>query len=708
MNQSNSIVIRLAGIYILMLVLAVVVILKILAVQTIKTDRWEGIADNLTNYTVSLDPNRGNICADDGNVLATSVPGYYVRMDMAAPGVVKVYKAKSDSLALMLSSLFRDLPAQEYKRKLDKAFREKNRGFLLTPRKVDYNELQKIKKFPILRRGAFAGGRIIEQESKRMLPLGKLAWRTVGTLNKGAAGEKGGTAGNTGIEEAFEPWLKGKEGIGYRQNLSGRWVNRIEIEPRDGMDIMTTINIRYQDITESALERQLKQSNAEWGTAVLMETETGAIKAIANLGRVSPGVYDEIYNYAIGHAGCYEPGSTFKLISLMIALDQGLADTSTVFDTGNGSWKYHGRMIYDSDYGHGGQHGPLTLKQIFEKSSNVGVAKIITSFYEKKPAEFVDRIFETGIHKPLGIELTGEGIPKFKYPGDKDWWGTTLAWMSYGYESKMTPLQILAFYNAVANGGKMMKPYIVREIRDKGSVEKRIGPEVLNSSIASRSTIGKARKMLEGVCENGTGKSIQSKIVKLAGKTGTAQISSGQGGYGKGLYLASFVGYFPAEKPVFSMIVTVNKPQGAYYGGAVAGPVFREIAEKVYAVYQKIDPEKEDMSEVDQLPEIKNGITREVIRVMKDLDIDYEYESGKPSTYFTRVKKEGGSLRLAENPVDGECVPDVRGMGAKDAVFLLEKAGLQVRLSGIGKVKNQSLLPGYRFKKGQTILLILG
>jgi cell division protein FtsI (penicillin-binding protein 3) len=252
----------------------------------------------------------------------------------------------------------------------------------------------------------------------------------------------------------------------------------------------------------------------------------------------------------------------------------------------------------------------------------------------------------------------------------------------------------------------MMKPYIVKEIRDRGSVVKRMGPEVLNSSVASRSTIGKARKMLEGVCENGTGKLIQSKIVKLAGKTGTAQISSGQGGYGKGLYLASFVGYFPAEKPVFSMIVTVNKPQGAYYGGAVAGPVFREIAEKVYAVHQKIDPGEEETSGDDQLPEIKSGITREVIRVMNDLNIDYE--GGKPSTYFTRVKTEGNSVCLAENPVDGKCVPDVRGMGAKDAVFLLEKAGLQVRMSGIGKVKNQSLLPGYRFKKGQTILLKMG
>jgi cell division protein FtsI (penicillin-binding protein 3) len=702
----NTILTRFAIIYFLTLLIAVAVLIKIFAVQHIKTDRWEKIADNLTNYTVAIEPTRGNICADDGNVLATSVPGYYVRIDLAAVGVKKIYASKSDSLALMLSSFFKNQSTKEYKRRLDRAFREKDRGFMLTPRKIDYNELQKVKQFPILRKGAFGGGRIILQENKRVLPLGKLASRTVGTLNKGVSEDKSDNAGNTGIEQAFEEYLKGKEGVGFRQNLSGRWLNRVEIQAKDGMDVMTTLNIRYQDITESALERQLKTSNAEWGTAILMEVKTGEVKAIANLGRVAPGLYDEIYNYAFGHAGCYEPGSTFKLISLMAALDQGLIDTSQVFDTGNGTWKYHGKNIYDSDYKHGGIHGPLTVKQIFEKSSNVGVAKIITSCYEENPKKYVDRIYKMGINKPLGVELLGEGVPFFKYPGNEDWWGTTLAWMSYGYESKMTPLQLLAFYNAVANGGKMMKPYFVREIQNKGDVVKRMGPEVLNSSIASRSTIKKAHKMLEGVCETGTGKAMQSKIIKIAGKTGTAQISSGQGGYGKGLYLASFVGYFPADKPAYSMIVTVNKPQGAYYGGSVAMPVFREIAEKVYAIYKQFDEKKQMDPEVASIPDVKSGVTRDVIRVMNELDINYE--GRKPKTPLTKAKSDEESITLSENPVVEEKVPDVRGMGARDAVYLLEKSGLLVRVSGIGKVKRQSLLPGYKFKKGQTIMLTMG
>lgn len=706
MNSRNHIVTRFALLYLLMLSLGVAILVKVFAVQTIKTDRWEQIADNLTNYTVSLDPNRGNICADDGNVLATSVPGYYIRIDLAAPGVRKIYNAQSDSLAIKLASFFRHLPASEVKQRMDAAYRQKDRGYLLTPRKIDYNELQVIKKFPVLRRGAFGGGRIIEQENKRVLPLGKLASRTVGTLNKGAADQGTTIAGNTGIEQAFEEYLRGKSGVGYRQNLSGRWVNRIEIEPRDGMDIMTNLNVRYQDITESALERQLIASHAEWGTAILMEVKTGKIKAMANLGRKSPGYYDEIYNYALGDAGCYEPGSTFKLMSLMVALEHGLVDTSQVFDTGNGSWKYRDRTIYDSDFGKG-THGPMSVKQIFEKSSNVGVAKIITSCYDKDPQKFVDAIHDMGVTDPIDTELTGEGIPFFKYPGDKDWWGTTLAWMSYGYESKMTPLQILTFYNAVANDGKMVKPWIVREIQDKGDVVERMGPKTLKHAVASRSTIKKAQKMLEGVCDHGTGKSIQSDIVRIAGKTGTAQISSG-GGYGKGLYLASFVGYFPAEEPVYSMIVTVNRPQGAYYGGAVAGPVFREVAEKVFAIHQKFNTleEEEEEDAPEPLPDIKNGNTRDVVAVMRSLDVDFK--GRKPRTPLAGIEKDTEGIALKEIQIRENQVPDVRGMGARDAVFLLEKSGLQVRISGIGKVKSQSLLPGYKHKKGQTITLTMG
>lgn len=705
MNIRNAIISRLAVIYFLMLILGVVVVFKLLAVQNIKTDRWKQIADNLSNNTVVIEPIRGNICADDGNVLATSVPGYYVRIDLAAQGVKRQYAEKSDSLALMLSRFFKNASPKEYKRRLDAAYRNSDRGFMLTPRKIDYNELQVIKNFPILRKGTFGGGRIIIQENKRVLPLGKLAARTIGTLNKGAGGGTKGDVGNTGIEGSFETYLKGEEGVAYRQNLSGRWLDRIEIEPKDGMDVITTLNIRMQDITESALERQLKASNAEWGTAVLMEVKTGEIKAIANLGRVAPGHYEEVYNYALGHAGCYEPGSTFKLISLLIALDQAKVDTSDVFDTGSGVWKYHDRTIYDSDYKYGG-HGPISVKRIFELSSNVGVAKIITSAYEKNPKEYVDRIYELGLNKPLGLEVMGEGVPFFKYPGNKDWWGTTLAWMSYGYEIKMTPLQMLAFYNAVANDGKMVKPRLIKEIREKGALRESYKTEVIHSRIFSRRTIRQAQSMLEGVCENGTGKSLRNDVFKIAGKTGTAQISSGQSGYGKGLYLASFAGYFPADDPLYSMIVTINKPQGAYYGGSVAGPVFAEVAEKVYAYLLQGKGKPEETPGEEIAPAVKSGMTHDLLQVLDELNVDTD--SSDPDTDVAKVKREDNNLILEDFKVSDGVVPDVRGMGASNAVYLLENAGLRVRISGVGKVKSQSIPAGRKFKKGQTILLTLG
>ncbi|MCL1822324.1 MAG: transpeptidase family protein, partial [Prolixibacteraceae bacterium] len=534
--------------------------------------------------------------------------------------------------------------------------------------------------------------------------------RTIGTLNKGAYGGIHGNIGYTGLEGSCEKYLKGKEGVGYRQNLSGRWVSRTEIEPIDGQDVTTTIDIRYQDVVESALEKQLRTSNAEWGTAILMEVKTGEIKAVANLGRTATGVYEENYNYAFGAAGCYEPGSTFKLVSLLIALDHGVIDTSDVFDTGNGVWKYKGRTIYDSDYRYGG-HGLMTVKQIFEKSSNVGFAKMILEHYEKKPHEYTDRLRNLGITKPLGIELNGEGKPYFKSPGDSDWWGTSLAWMSYGYEMKMTPAQTLCIYNAVANDGKMVRPHLIKSISDRGQIVKKMKTEVINPMIVSQETVKKAQALLESVCENGTGKSVQGKTFKIAGKTGTAQIASSQGGYGKGLYLASFAGYFPAENPEYSMIVVVNRPQGAYYGGAVAGPVFKEISERVFALYtkndeNKSDDEPEEVVEPAKLPDIKSGFASDLSRVLDRFKIDAQIP--KSSQAIAKVETSENRIIVKEYNTEADKVPDVRGMAPSDAVYLLENSGLNVRVSGVGKVKTQSLTPGTNYKQGQSITIILG
>lgn len=703
MNIRSTILTRITVIYFLMLSFAILTISQIFTVQNVKTERWKKTADNLNHNTILVKSNRGNICTDDGNIIATSVPAFYVRIDFGAEGVRRVYAQKSDSLALMLSKMFRDHTKEEYKRRLDAAYRQKNRGYMLTPRKVDYNELQEMKNFPILRRGQYGGGRIITMESRRIKPLGNLAARTIGDLNPAGSDDATIEAGITGIECSFEDYLKGKAGVSYKQNLSGRWIERPEIVPKEGYDVITTINLKIQDIAESALEEQLIKSRAEWGTAVVMEVETGEVKAISNLGITKNGNYREIMNYAIGDGGCYEPGSTFKLVSLMAAMDQGLIDTSDVFDTGTGRWEYKKKPIYDSDYGHG-EHGKMTVKQIFEKSSNVGVAKIITSCYEKDPGKYVDRILKFGLDKPLGVEIKGEGIPYIKTPDDKSWWGTSLAWMSYGYEVKLTPLQILAFFNAVANDGKMIKPLLVKEIRDNGSTVKRFETKILNPMIASRKTINRARKMLEGVCESGTGKELKSKNFRIAGKTGTAQVSRGAAGYGKD-HLASFVGYFPAEKPIYSMIVTVKGPRGTYYGSTVAGPVFMNIAEKVYASFLLPDDDNEQVSE-EKLPDIKGGVIGEIETVCDELDIKNDVEGSRSSLGKVISKEEKVTLIPYEIPPDK--VPDVRGMGPSNAVYLLEKTGLRVQIYGMGKVKSQSMPPGSGFKRGQTINLTLG
>ncbi len=699
MGIRKTIVSRIAIVYFVLLLFATVVVLKMISVQQIKNEKWQKIESNLSKNTIIIEPNRGNICADDGSVLATSVPGYYVRIDLASEGVKRVYSNESDSLAFHLSAMFKDGSKAQYNRKLNAAYRNKNRGFMLTPRKVDYTELQQIKEFPILRRGRFGGGVIIVQENERITPLGMLALRTIGGLNKGAYGGVHGPIGYTGLEDAYEPYLKGKDGISYKQNLSGRWVTRTEIEPEAGMDIITTINVKMQDIAESALYKQLHKSNADWATAILMEVETGDIKAIANLGKGKDDYYEKD-NYALGARGCYEPGSTFKLISLMVALEDGVVDTSDVFDTGNGSWYNNGRTITDT---HG--YGKLSVKQIFEKSSNVGVAMVITSCYEKNQRDYVDRVYSFGVNKPLGLEVKGEGQPYFKYPGDADWWGTTLGSMSYGYDSKMTPLQILNFYNAVANDGKMIKPQLVKEIRDNGALLKQYKTEVLNPMIASKETIGKARKMLEGVCEFGTGRTVNSEYFMVAGKTGTARVATSSEGYNDGMYLASFVGYFPVDNPKYSMIVTFNNPRNGYYGASVAGPVFKEIAEKVFALQGFINETVDEAKESEKLPAVKKGKSEDILRIAEELNLHNVH--GKPDSQMASVTAQDSLLVLSNNEIPAGKVPNVTGMGASNAIFLMENAGLKVKIKGVGKVKKQSLTPGSNYNAGQTVYLTL-
>lgn len=697
MGIRKTIISRLLIVYILLAVFGIVVVAKMVSVQQINNDRWEEIEQNLSNNTVIIPPVRGTIRADQGSVLATSVPGYKIRIDLASEGVKKVFEEECDSLAHYLSKFYNDASQRQYARSLRSAYKKKNRGFLLTPEKIDYTELQEFKNFPILRRGRFGGGMIIEQENKRINPLGILASRTIGSMNKANALTPV-PIGHNGIERAYEMYLRGTDGISYKQNISGRWVARTEIEPQNGMDLITTINVKMQDIAESALLRQAEKSNPEWATAVLMEVKTGDIKAIANLGKGKDG-YWEKDNYALGYRGCYEPGSTFKLVSLMVALEDGVVDTSDVFDTGNGYWA--AENIYDDH-----ACGKVNVKQILEQSSNIGTAKIILENYSKNPKAYADRIYGFGIHKPLGLALPGEGQPYIKYPGNADWWGTTLGRMSYGYDLRLTPLQVLNFYNAVANDGGMVKPRLVKEIRDNGKLVKKFQREFLNPMITSKETIRKAQAMLEGVCQNGTGRAVQGEHFKVAGKTGTARVAREDGkGYEKGAYYASFVGYFPADDPMYSLIVTFKRPRNSIYGAAVAGPVFKEISEKVYAGQLRNIDQRNDEKKEKSVPKIKAGQTEDILLLAEALSL--ENIQGKPNTDIAGVSTSDSTLVLNEKPIATNLVPDVRNMGASNAIYLMENAGLKVKIKGIGEVTKQSLNPGSKFRTGQTVYLTL-
>ncbi|MDX9883750.1 MAG: penicillin-binding protein [Prolixibacteraceae bacterium] len=704
MEIRRDIIMRFGIIYFLIVVLAVIISAGILKIQNLKTDRWKEIAKDIKENTAEIPAARGNICADDGSILATSIPYYEIRLDLKADRIVEVFDKNADQFATEMTNFFGTSKAR-YLARLKAEFKKGNRWFLIDEKRLDHSELQQFKKLKSINRRIFGSGLIIIPENKRILPHEELASRTIGTLNKGIFGGIHGNIGYTGIEGMQESYLAGENGKALKRNFSGRWINIPLTEPQDGKDIITTLNVNLQDYAQNALMRQMEKSQAKWGTAVVMEVATGDIKAIANIGLRKDGTYGETYNYAFGHAGCSEPGSTFKLMSLMVALEHGYADTSDVFDTGSGVWEVAGQKIYDSDYRHGG-HGMISMKRIFELSSNVGTAKIITQFYTGKEKEFIDRIYQFGLNKPLGLGIMGEGVPYIKYPGDKDWWGPSLAWISHGYEIKLTPLQTLTFYNAVANGGKMVKPRFVSEIRENGILQKSFKPEVINPSICSRETLLKAQDMLRGVCKNGTGRSLQGPYYELSGKTGTAVIAYDDEGYlkgGKKNYQASFAGYFPAGNPKYSCIVVIVGPQGAYYGGSVAGPVFREIADKVYATF--LEPKDSVLKEPVSAPYVKPGFSDDISLATSDMWLKLDPSATRSELMIVRQDKE--KLKLAGIQLPEGIVPNVCGMGAVDALYLLETAGLKVKMQGFGEVIKQSIDSGVPVVRGETIHLDL-
>ena len=696
-NIKTDILWRVFLVYFGILVFAVAIIVKVIQIQFVEGGELLDKSRKQSLKYFNVDAVRGNICAADGSLLATSVPIFDVRMDVASPLISNAdFKNNVSALAGKLSSLFGDKSMYQYKTALLRERKKGNRYFLIK-RNVTYLQLKKMRGFPIFARGKYRGGLIVIPKTKREKPYRMLAERTLGYQNK-----KEDLF--VGIEGAYNDLLSGRQGRQLKKKInSGDWkpvFDENEIEPQDGKDIITTIDLNVQDVAESALYNHLVENDADWGCAVLMEVQTGHILAMANLTKDKrSGTYKESYNYAVGAP--VEPGSTFKLASMLSLLDDNLIkleDTVKIKE-----YKmYSGLTIRDV---HRIRDGRVTVKEIFEKSSNVGVSQLVTNAYSSNPQKYIDHLYGMSLNQKLGLDIPGEGKPYIKNTKDKTWSNVSLPFMSIGYELQITPLQTLAFYNSVANNGKMMKPMFVREIKQAGKTLKTFEPEVLNNQICSDEAILKGKELLEGVVENGTARALGKSVYKVAGKTGTAQIA-GKSGYNKRDYNASFVGYFPADNPKYSCIVVVSRPsKGRYYATSVAVPVFKEIADKVYSTDLGIQQEDLEIADNHAYPVYATGYEDEIEYIYKSLDIPLD-SSSTNSEWAVSVKSDS-SVLLKTRVIRENLVPNVRGMGARDAVFVLENMGLKVIIKGRGFVKEQSIKPGMRIKKGNTVYLRL-
>jgi len=682
-------------------VLGFAIIIKVFVLQIFPDEQAQSLAQNFTYKVKEIEPVRGQILSSDGSLLATSIPDYEIRWDSKAGFDQKEYAAKVDSLALCFSRLFGDRSTAEYKRIFKIAKSEGNRYAEIIDH-VNYNQLQEIKKFPLIRKGQFKSGFVFIQKNKRQKPFGSLAARTIGLQRED---------NQVGLELAYDAELGGKKGKQLQEKIAGGvWkpmTNEFIEEPEPGADIVATIDVHLQDVAHAALKRQLMQHNASWGCVVLMEVETGFVRAIANLSDNGAGDYEEMLNLAISQS--VEPGSTMKLASLMACLDDGLIQLNDSVATGNGEKEVAGRKLTDSNHDEGG-NGTISAEEVFEKSSNIGTAMLVERAYKNNPQRFLDKINSFGINEPLNIELAGEGTPRiYKTTKDKGWSGVSLTQIGIGYESRCTPLQTLAFYNAVANNGTMVRPQFVQEIRKNGRKVHTSKAIVLKEDFCKKETLKKCKKMMEGVAEDGgtAYNTFKNSPYKVAGKTGTARISEGKGYTNK--HRASFVGYFPADDPKYSCIVVIHEPKsGNYYGSSLTGPVFKELADKIYSTQMEFHAPviANDSLVVAQsrIPVSKSGSMKELQTVYNGLQIPMDVKT-KGEWISTTTAKD--SVIVAARNIKEGIVPNVVGMGLQDALYLLENSGMKVKVSGYGTVKRQSVPAGNAIRSNPYITIEL-
>lgn len=697
----------------------VAILVRAFITSFIEGEFWIAIGNTTTQPNITVPATRGNIYACNNELMATSEHRYRLYVDFWAEGLKgDTLKKYIGPLSVELNKLIPQKSVAHYQsdimtgwnqrinaensRKADEKVK-KNREYHLDIEDINYLQLKKIREMPFFKLGANKSGLYWRSFVKRTKPYGTLASRSIGDiygeLDKG---------GKNGLELAYDSLLSGKPGKATRQRVEGRNIQVIDKQPVAGKDIVSTIDINMQDITEKALAEKLHELDAESGTAVLMEVKTGDIKAITNMGRVREGEWGETQNYAVSDLS--EPGSTFKVASMMVALEDGVVKPEDPVDVGNGVFNYAGLTLKDHN-AHRGGYGMITVAKSIWFSSNVGVAKIILKGYEHNPGKYVDGLYRIGFNKDLNLEIPGYGIAKIRHPktSPDTWYKSTLPWMSFGYETQIPPIYTLTFFNAIANDGKMVKPLFVKEIKEDGKIKVKKKTEVLNEHICSDQTLTYIRAMLDSVVNHvhGTGKPAHSDLVRISGKTGTAQISQGAAGYKAGglTHQVSFCGYFPSDNPKYSCIVVIRKPRnGNASGGYMCGTVFKRIAEEVCSQTVINKPELLADNDLPKTPKVKSGLFEHSKYVMKKLDVKY-IDSLKGEWMSARTVND--RILVRDRDIRDNLVPNVVGMGAKDAVFALESAGLKVALAGRGEVKSQSLIAGAKVSKGQTIAIQL-
>lgn len=714
--DSNKIMPRYSAIALVMTMIAFAVVVKAGYIMTVKRSYWEQVADRVKKDSVSVTPKRGNILSCDGELMASSLPEFMVFMDFKQLCDAKndsLWESKLDSICMGLNRIFPERSTKEFKSNLQEGFAKKSRHYPIWRRRIDYNTFTEIQALPIFKLGKFASGFHYEEFNARQRPYGSLAQRTLGDM----FGAK--DTARCGLELTYDSILRGSNGITHRRKVLNKFLDIMDTPPIDGADIVTTIDVSMQDLAERSVINELKEINGNVGVAIVMEVATGDVKAIVNMEKCVDGNYREIKNHAV--SDLLEPGSVFKTASILVALDDGVVDTTCMVETGGGVWPMYGRQMKDHNWRRGG-YGTISLPRTLEVSSNIGVSRIIDDHYHNCPEKFVRGIYRTGLAADLKLPLVGSSPAKIRMPKKNsrgqwlNWSKTALAWMSIGYETQIPPISTLTFYNAIANNGKMMRPRFVKQVIKDGQVIMDFPPEVVkgHEQIAKPQTIKTMQTILEHVVSQGLGKKAGSPSFKVAGKTGTAQMSKGVAGYKSGTmnYLLSFAGFFPADAPRYSCIVCIQKSGLPASGGGMSGVVFHHIAEGIMAQDLKLDVKDARDSTSILVPQVKDGNILAADYVLSTLGIktnrNWKENTNYTSPIWGKALINSNCIDLTSHkPQDKHIMPDVIGMGARDAVYLIESRGVKCKLQGRGHIVKQSIPAGNYIKKGEVCLLTL-